>query len=458
MRYIKNYESKKEENLVNKNYKYYIDTMGCELNNNDSLKYSGIMTEMGMNKTETIEEANVILFNTCSIRENAEKTLYGRLGALKNRKHNDKNLFICIVGCMSQQRHVLDKVKTSYPFVDVILGTHSMNNFAINLYKAINENKKSVEYIENSEEILEEVPIIYENKTKASISIIYGCNNFCSYCIVPYVRGRERSRNPEDILKDIEKVSKKGYKEIMLLGQNVNSYGNDFENNEYSFATLLKDIEKIEGIEIIKFVSPHPKDFKDEVIEVISNSDKISRHIHLPVQSGSNKILGLMNRKYTKEQYLKLVEKIKNKVEGVTFSTDIIVGFPGETEEEFNETLELVKKIGFSQIYMFIYSKRKGTKAENMDGHIDEKTKSTRLQILKKTFEDMIYKENEALVGKKFNILVEGKSASNDEMYTGRLDNNKIVVFEAEEEYINQLKKVKIISNNLWYLTGEIQN
>lgn len=456
MKYTRNYDNKLNMSLKDKNYKYYIDTMGCELNNNDSLKYSGIMADIGMVKTDNIDEANLILFNTCSIRENAEKTLYGRLGALKNKKTKNKDVFICIVGCMSQQRHVLDKINKSYPFVDVILGTHSMDSFAKNIYKAIKEKKKSVEYVENSEDILEEVPIIYESSTKASISIIYGCNNFCSYCIVPFVRGRERSRKVEDILKDVNNVAKKGYKEIMLLGQNVNSYGNDIDDNKHNFAKLLKEIEKIDGIEIIRFVSPHPKDFTDELIEVISKSKKIAKQIHLPLQSGSTKILEAMNRKYSKEKFLGLVERIKQKIEGVTFSTDIIVGFPGETEEDFEETLEVVKEVGFSQIYMFIYSKRRGTKAETMGNHIGEKTKTNRLQILKKTFEDMVYKENEELLDKTFEVLVEGKSKSNENMYTGRLENNKVVVFEGNEEDVNKIKNIKIISNNLWYLKGKI--
>lgn len=457
MKYIKKYENKQKDSLKDKNYKYYIDTMGCELNNNDSLKYSGIMTEMGMKKTENIKDANVILFNTCAIRENAEKTLYGRLGAIKNNKKTNMDFFVCVVGCMSGQIHVIEKIKKSYSFVDIVMGTHSMDKLEDNLYKAIIQKEKSIEYLEDTKKIIEEVPIIYENKTKASISIIYGCNNFCSYCIVPYVRGREKSRESEDIIKDVKKIVKKGYKEIILLGQNVNSYGNDFEDKKYGLPELLKEIEKIEGIEIIRFISPHPKDFTDNLIEVIAKSKKIAKQIHLPLQSGSNEILNLMNRKYTKEQYLKLVEKIKVKVKGVSFSTDIIVGFPGETEENFKETLELVKKVSFSQIYMFIYSKRKGTKAEKMLNQVEEKIKIKRLQILKKLFEEQVYKENENLLNQKFDILVEGKSKSNDNMYTGRMENNKIVVFEGKDEYINKIKTIKIINNNLWYLTGKIE-
>ena len=462
MKYTINYENRVKELLGDKQYKYYIDTMGCALNENDSMKYSGIMSKMGMERTFDSKEANIILFNTCAIRENAEDKLYGRLGTLKKRKSENSDLYICIVGCMSQQEHVINKIKESYRFVDVLLGTHSMQDFAKSLYMAIKEKKKVVSYVEDKTELVEDIPIIYEDSVKASVSIIYGCNNFCSYCIVPYVRGREKSRLPEDILKDIEYLAQNGYKEITLLGQNVNSYGNDFKKQnienlkEYNFVSLLKDIDKIKGIEVIKFMSPHPKDFSDELIEYINENKKISRQIHLPLQSGSTKILKSMNRKYTKELYLDLATKIKEKVPDVSFSTDIIVGFPGETEEDFLETLDVVKKIKFSQIYMFIYSIRKGTVAEKMENQIDEKIKVDRLERLKKLFEETLNQENETYVGKTFEILVEGKSKNNQKMYSGRTPSNKVVVFHGTEEDVGQIKKVKIIENNLWYLTGQI--
>jgi len=462
VKYVVNYENKIKELLCSKNYLYYIDTMGCALNENDSMKYSGIMAKMGMERTYDIEKANIILFNTCAIRENAEDKLYGRLGTLKKRKLSEKDLYICIVGCMSQQEHVIGKIKESYRFVDVLLGTHSMHDFAKSLYRAIKEKKKIAEYVEDKTELVEDIPIIYEDSVKASVSIIYGCNNFCSYCIVPYVRGREKSRLPEDILKDIKYLAENGYKEITLLGQNVNSYANDFRKSEdkelssYSFVKLLKEIDKILGIEVIKFMSPHPKDFSDELIEYIAKNPKISRQIHLPLQSGSTAILKSMNRKYTKESYLKLVEKMKAKIPDVSFSTDIIVGFPSETEEDFKETLDVVKKVKFSQIYMFIYSIRKGTVAERMENQIDEKVKVDRLERLKKLFEETLNKENETYVGKTFNILIEGKSKNNEKMYTGRTSSNKVVVFEANSDDVGKIKKIKIIKNNLWYLTGQI--
>lgn len=464
MRYSINYENKIKDIIGEKEYKYYIDTMGCALNENDSMKYSGILSKMGMARAYNMDDANVIIFNTCSIRENAEEKLYGRLGTLKKKKKASKDLYICIVGCMSQQEHVIDKIKKSYNFVDVLLGTHSMQNFAKDLYLAMKNEEKVVEHVPDKEELVEDIPIIYEDGVKASVSIIYGCNNFCTYCIVPYVRGREKSRLPQDIIADINELVKNGYKEITLLGQNVNSYGNDFKNNkelsedirEYNFVKLLENIEKIEEVEVIKFISPHPKDFSDELIECINNSSKIFKQIHLPLQSGSTNVLGKMNRKYTKENYLLLVEKMKNKIQGVSFSTDIIVGFPGETEADFEETLDVVKKVGFSQIYMFIYSTRKGTVAEKMEGHIPQKIKSERFEKLKELAKQIVDEDNEKNIGKIFDILVEGKSKTNSKMFTGRTNTNKVVVFDAQDTDVGKIKKVQIIQNNLWYLTGKI--
>ncbi len=458
MRYKIDYEKRIKELLEveNKHFTYYIETMGCALNENDSMKYAGILEEMGFTKAEEIEKANVVLFNTCCIRENAEDKLFGRVGYLKTRKKQNKDMYIAIVGCMTEQGHILDKIRESYSFVDVVLGTKSMQHFAEKLYLAIKNHKKTQEIQENEHEIVEDVPIRYDEGYKASISIIYGCNNFCSYCIVPYVRGRERSRLPEDILNDVKKVAAKGYKEITLLGQNVNSYGNDFKDTKYTFVDLLGEIEKIEGIEIIRFISPHPKDFTDALIDKIANSNKIAKQIHLPLQSGSTKILESMNRKYTKEHFLTLVEKMKTRIPNVSFSTDIIVGFPGETEEDFLDTMEVVEKVKFSLVYMFCYSIRKGTRAERMENQIEESVKVERLQRLKALFEKLVLEENDKKVGTVHKILVEGLSKNNDKMYTGRTIDNKIVVFEAEEKDIGTVKDIEIIENNKWYLTGKI--
>lgn len=458
MRYKIDYEKRIKELLdsENKHFTYYIETMGCALNENDSMKYAGILEEMGFTKAEEIEKANVVLFNTCCIRENAEDKLFGRVGYLKTRKKQNKDMYIAIVGCMTEQAHILDKIRSSYSFVDVVLGTKSMQFFAEKLYLAIKNHKKTQEVQDNEHEIVEDVPIRYEDGYKASISIIYGCNNFCSYCIVPYVRGRERSRLPEDILNDVKTVASKGYKEITLLGQNVNSYGNDFKENKYTFVDLLSEIEKVEGIEIIRFISPHPKDFTDALIDKIASSDKIAKQIHLPLQSGSTKILEAMNRRYTKEHFLTLVEKMKARIPNVSFSTDIIVGFPGETEEDFLDTMDVVDKVKFSLVYMFCYSIRKGTRAERMENQIEESVKVERLQRLKALFEKLVLEENEKKIGTVHKILVEGLSKNNDKMYTGRTIDNKIVVFEAEEKDIGTVKDIEIIENNKWYLTGKI--
>ena len=456
MRFTNSYKEKVRKIVLDKNLTYYIDTMGCAMNENDSNKYAGILESMGFAKENDEKKANFILFNTCCIRENAENTLFGRLGALKKQKQNNENTYIAVVGCMTQQKHIIDKIKESYKFVDIVLGTGAMGSFPIKLYNILKENKKEIEFVDVTNEVEEDVPIKFEDKYKASVSIIYGCNNFCSYCIVPYVRGRERSRKKEDILNDIERLAKAGYKEIMLLGQNVNSYGNDFKDDDYSFPKLLKDIEKIDGIEIIRFMSPHPKDFSDELIEVIKNSKKVARQIHLPLQSGSTKILKEMNRKHTKEDYLKIVEKLKNADDNISISTDIIVGFPGETEEDFLDTLDVVKKVKFDQIYMFIYSKRVGTRAEKLEDNTSSEEKVKRLERLKEVYENYLPKNNEKMIGKIYKVLIEGKSKNNDKLYTGRTSQNKVVIFDAKEDDVGKIVDVKIISEHLWYLKGEI--
>jgi len=410
MRFVNNFKDKMKEYNKEHKLKYYIDTMGCQMNENDSLKYAGILESMGFEKGEE-NNSNLYLFNTCCVRENAENTLFGRLGMLKKRKMNNEEVYIAIVGCMTQQEHILEKIKESYRFVDVVLGTSCMSLFPEKLYNAVVNRKRKLEYIDVSNALEEDVPIKYEDKYKASVSIIYGCNNFCTYCIVPYVRGRERSRRPEDIVNDVKKLAQEGYKEIMLLGQNVNSYGNDFEE-KYSFPMLLEELEKIEGIEIIRFMSPHPKDFKDDLIEVIKKSKKIARQIHLPLQSGNTEVLKRMNRKYTKEQFVELALKLKQ-IPNISLSTDIIVGFPNETEEQFLDTLDVVKTVEFDQIYMFIYSKRNGTVAARMEDEVTYEEKVDRLERLKKLYEEILPALNEKMVGKKYKVLVEGKGKKN---------------------------------------------
>lgn len=448
----KQYMEKVKKINDGKNLKYYILTMGCKLNENDSEKIVGMLEKMGYSESKEINDVELYIINTCCVRENAEEKLFGKLGELKKIKEA-KNVIIAIGGCMMQEEHITDKIKKSYPFVDIVFGTHTLHKLPEDIYSAITKNAKIKDILDIDGEVIEGLPVKRENSMQASVTIMYGCNNFCTYCIVPYVRGRERSRKPEDILKEIKDLAKEGYKEITLLGQNVNSYKG---GENYNFANLLKDVDKIEGIEIIRFVSPHPKDFTDDVIEAIKNSKKISRLIHVPLQSGSTRVLKEMNRKYTKEQYLSLIEKIKKEIPDAVFSTDIIVGFPGESEEDFEDTLDVVSKVNFEQIFMFIYSRRVGTRADKMENQIQEEVKHKRFDRLKKLFEDRIEENNQKYVGTTQKILVEGHSKNNTEMLTGRIDTNKVVIFKGEEELIGKIINIRIISEHKWYLKGEM--
>ena len=447
-----------------KNLKYSIFTMGCQLNENDSEKLSGMMENMNYTKTEELSKADLIVFNKCCVRENAEDKLFGKLGEVKKYKE-EKGTIIAIGGCMMQEKHIVDKIKKSYPFFDIIFGTHTMYKFPVDLLKILQNRKRIEDVVDIDGETIEGLPIKREDKIKASVTIMNGCNNFCSYCIVPYVRGRERSRNPRAIIEEVRTLAKQGYKEIMLLGQNVNSYlrverENNIEFEEYegvnSFATLLRALNKIEGIERIRFISPHPKDFTDDVIYAIRDCKKVCKFVHLPLQSGSTKVLDVMNRKYTKEQYLKLVEKMKKEIPNITFSTDIIVGFPGETEEDFEDTLDVVRKVDFEQVYMFIYSRRVGTPGDKMENQIPEEIKHKRFDRLKELVEKQIEIKNKEYIGTTQEVLIEGKSKNNEEMLTGRTESNKVIILDGNDDLIGKLKKVKIISEHMWYLKGEI--
>lgn len=437
---------------LNTGLKYNINTMGCKLNENDSEKIAGMLEDMGYTATDSVEDANVMVFNTCCIRENAEEKVFGKLGELKRLKEKN-NMIICFGGCMSQEKHIIEKIKKSYPQVDVIFGTHNFYKFPEMLYKEITEKKKIIDVWDIDGEVIEGVPIKRMDGKTALVTIMNGCNNFCSYCIVPYTRGRERSRNPKDILREIEELSKEGYKEIMLLGQNVNSYNG---GDGYTFANLLRDIDKIDGIDIVRFMSPHPKDFKDDVIDAIRDCKSVCKVIHLPLQSGSTNVLKLMNRRYTKEQYLELVDKIRAKIPEVTFTTDIIVGFPGETEEDFLDTLDVVEKVRFEQVFMFIYSVRKGTKAETMPDHVPDEIKSERFGRLKTLADRITEEENMKYIGTIQNVLVEGVSKTNSEVLTGRTKSYKVVNFSGSKDLIGKNVDVRIVSQHVWYLKGEI--
>ncbi len=446
-----------------KNLKYTILTMGCQLNENDSEKLCGMLEKMGYTRTENQKEADLAMFNTCCVRENAEDKLFGKLGELKRIKE-EKGIIIAIGGCMMQEKHITDKIKESYPFVDILFGTHTLHKFPEDLYKSIEEKRKLEDILDIEGKIYEGLPIKRNSNIKASVTIMNGCNNFCTYCIVPYVRGRERSRAPKDIINEVRDLAKQGYKEITLLGQNVNSYlrverekGITFEEYEgvNSFATLLRAINKINGIERIRFVSPHPKDFTDDVIQAIKECDKVCKLVHLPLQSGNTKVLKEMNRKYTKEQYLELVEKMKREIPNLTLSTDIIVGFPGETDEEFEDTLDVVRKVKFEQVYMFIYSRRVGTPGDRMENQIPENIKHKRFDRLKALVESQIEENNQKYIGTIQKVLVEGESKNNDKMLTGRTDSNKVVIFEGDKELKDQIIDLKIVSEHMWYLKGE---
>ena len=448
----------------NRNFKYMVFTMGCQLNENDSEKLSGMLEKMGYVKTENQKEADLIVFNTCCVRENAEDKLFGKLGELKRLKE-EKGIIISIGGCMMQEKHITDKIKESYPFVDILFGTHTLHKFPEDLYKALEEKKKIEDILDIDGEIHEGIPIKRDSHIKASVTIMNGCNNFCSYCIVPYVRGRERSRQPQDIINEVKELAMQGYQEITLLGQNVNSYlrveherGIEFEAYEgvNSFASLLKAINQIDGIERIRFVSPHPKDFTDDVIEAIATCNKVCKLVHLPLQSGNTKVLKEMNRKYTKEQYLALVDKMKKRIPNITLSTDIIVGFPGETDEEFEDTLDVVRKVNFEQVYMFIYSRRVGTPGDRMEKQVPEEIKHRRFDKLKALVESQIAENNQKYIGTIQKVLVEGESRNNPNMLSGRTDSNKVVIFEGDKSLIGKMIELEIVSEHMWYLKGVV--
>ena len=453
-----------EINKINldKNPKYIILTMGCQLNENDSEKLSGMIEKMGYTNTENIEEADLIVFNTCCVRENAEDKLFGKLGEAKKIKEK-RGTIIAIGGCMMQEKHIVDKLQKSYPFFDIVFGTHTLHKFPQDLYNVILNKKRIEDIIDIDGEIIEGLPIKRNDNIKASVTIMYGCNNFCSYCIVPYVRGRERSRKPEDIINEVRELADKGYKEITLLGQNVNSYmRNEVLENENekitSFAKLLYAVNEIKGIERIRFISPHPKDFTEDVIDAIKKCDKVCKLIHLPLQSGNSRVLKEMNRKYTKQQYLELVEKMKKEIPNLTLSTDIIVGFPGETDQEFEDTLDVVKKVNFEQVYMFIYSRRVGTPADRMQNQVPEEQKHIRFEKLKKLVEEQIEEKNKKYINTIQKVLVEGKSKNNEDMLTGRTDSNKVVIFKGNDNLIGQIINLKIVSEHMWYLKGEVND
>ncbi len=447
---------KQKENKIGRKLTACVVTFGCQMNFKDSEKLVGILTEMGYEETDD-EHADLVLYNTCTVRENANFKIYGRLGYLSKIKENNPNMIVGLCGCMMQEKHVVEKLNKSYRFIDLIFGTHNIYNFAKLMYERLAEDHKVEEILDGTTKIVEDLPTKRKYSFKSGVNIMFGCNNFCSYCIVPYVRGRERSRKPEDIVKEIEQLVSEGVVEIMLLGQNVNSYGKTLDD-PITFAQLLKKVTEIDGLKRIRFMTSHPKDLSDELIETMHSSDKICKQFHLPMQSGSNKILKEMNRHYTREDYLELVRKLRESVPDIGLSTDIIVGFPGESEEDFEDTLELIKECRFDSVFTFIYSKRTGTPAAEMDNQVDDETVKNRFDRLLKVVNEISNEKVNEKLGEVVDVLIEEKNERLDNYVSGRLSNNTVVHVPADESVIGTIQQVKLNEAKGFYYMGEIVN
>lgn len=429
-------------NIVkSKKFKYNIVTYGCAMNEHDSEQISGILEKIGFVKSD-FENADLILFNTCCVRDNAEHRLFGNVGALKERKSLNKNMLLGVCGCMMQQKEYAENLKKRFPFVDIIFGTHNIQNLPSMIMDALSK-KQVVQVFDTDGYIVEGVPVKRVNSFSAYINIMYGCNNFCTYCIVPYVRGRERSRLSSNIIDEAKDLVQGGVSEITLLGQNVNSYNR--ESSDLSFSSLLKELSKIDGLRRLKFLTSHPKDLSNEIIETISECSNISRHLHLPVQSGDSEVLKNMNRGYSREDYLRLIDKIKKQIPDIGLTTDIIVGFPGETEKQFENTLDLLKQVKYDGVFSFMYNVRKGTKAENMEGQVPIDIKRRRLQELMKMQNEISYSINSSLVGKRFEVLIE-KEARKENQMCGRSMCGKLINVNCSKDYIGKYVKVIIES------------
>lgn len=425
------------------------------MNEHDSEIIAGILENIGYEKANIINDADIIIFNTCLVRENAELKVYGKLGELKALKKENEDLIIGLCGCMMQRENIRNIIKKKYGYVDIIFGTHNIHQ----LPELIEQHRKSSQLIESvlddSEKIIEGLSSHRKYDFKAFVNIMYGCNNFCSYCIVPYTRGREKSRDPENIIEEINELADNGCKEVTLLGQNVNSYGKTLEK-KMTFANLLRRINEIKGIERIRFMTSHPKDLSDDLILAMKDCDKVCEHLHLPFQAGSNKVLKAMNRKYTKEKYLNLVEKVRSEIPNIAITTDIIVGFPGETEEDFNETLDIVNKVKFDNAFTFLYSIREGTPAATMKNQIPDKIKHNRFKKLQDTLYPIFYDKNQFYKDKIVEVLVEDISKNNQAILSGRTRTNKLVHFEGDRSLIGQFVNVKITNPKTWTLEGKI--
>lgn len=442
-------------NRYGQNPTFTVVTFGCQMNAKDSEKLAGMLNDMGFKDVDDEKKADIVIFNTCTVRENANERLYGRIGQLKQYYNNKKTKIIAICGCMMQEKDEVETINKKYPYVKLIFGTYNLYELPELLYNVISNETKVIRVYDEPQKMIENLPQERKYSFKCGINIMFGCNNFCSYCIVPYVRGRERSRKKDDIINEIKQVAKDGVVEVMLLGQNVNSYGNDFDDNDKTtFPELLNEVCKIDGIKRVRFMTSHPKDFSKELIEVIKNNKKICRHIHLPVQSGSNKILEKMNRKYTREKYLSLIEDIKNNLKDVSISTDIIVGFPTETEDDFNDTLDLIKKVSYDNVFTFKYSKRTGTKAATMPMQIDEKIVDERFERLLKLTREISSNNCDKYEGSVVEVLVEDIEKEKN-LLVGRMSNNTLVYFNGNEDLIGKIINVHINKSYGFYLSGE---
>ncbi len=432
-----------------------VTTFGCQMNARDSEKLAGILESVGYEITED-ENADFVIYNTCTVRDNANQKVYGRLGVLNGYKKKNPEMKIALCGCMMQEKTVIEKIKTSYKFVDLVFGTHNIFKFA-ELLTAVYESEGMITDIwSDTDKIVEDLPVERKYSFKSGINIMFGCNNFCSYCIVPYVRGRERSREPKDIIMEVERLVADGVVEIMLLGQNVNSYGKNLEN-PITFAELLKEVEKIEGLERIRFMTSHPKDLSDELIEVIKNSKKICRHLHLPLQSGSTRILKAMNRCYTKEKYIELAEKIRREIPDMAITTDIIVGFPGETAEDVDETIDVIRRVRFDNAFTFIYSRRTGTPAAAMEGQVPEAEVKKGFDRVLRTVQEVAAGQISQYRGQSVEVLVEGINENDSSMVTGRLSNNILVHFKGSESLIGRLVRVRLDECRGFYYIGTVE-
>ncbi len=433
-----------------------VTTFGCQMNAKDSEKLVGILKEAGYEIIDS-EDADFVIFNTCTVRDNANQRVYGRLGQLGHQKKKNPDMKIALCGCMMQEASVIEKIKKSYRHVNLIFGTHNIFKFAELLYRMLTSDKMVIDIWESTDKIVESLPIERKYPFKCGINIMFGCNNFCSYCIVPYVRGRERSREMSEILEEIKRLVADGVKEVMLLGQNVNSYGKNLDT-PVSFATLLSEVEKIDGIERIRFMTSHPKDLSDELIEVMKHSKKICKHLHLPLQSGSTRILEKMNRRYTKESYLALVDKLRVEIPDLALTTDIIVGFPGETAEDVDDTIDVIRKAGYNNAFTFIYSKRTGTPAAAMENQVPADEVQKQFNRVLSAVQETANEQAGTLTGQVLDVLVEEINEHDNSLVTGRLSNNTLVHFKGDESLIGSIVNVRLQEAKGFYYFGEIVN